>query len=395
MSSGRTLSPRDGQSSVAAARPALLARVRSSAAKIAASLATPLVPGDYLDLINPLRSGADLRARIIARTRETARSATLTLRPSGAWRGHLPGQYVRIGVDIDGVRRWRAYSITSAATPGTASSPATGPTPRTAALAGAARDFTITVTMIDDGLVSAHLVTGDVVGSLIALDHPTGDFLCPTPAPARALLLTGGSGLTPVLGMLRSRVLAGSDVVLIHSVRDRADCIAPAELAAWGTEPGHRFVLRETNTEGQLALADLDSLVPDWRERHAWACGPTSLLDDCEAHWQAAGLAEHLTVERFRPTLTAIGDGGTATFATSNIATTTDGATALLDAGEAAGVLMPSGCRMGICFGCLAPLTAGSVADLRNGEITTAADGERIPIQTCISAAAGNCTIDL
>ncbi|WP_083602903.1 fatty acid desaturase [Bowdeniella nasicola] len=173
MSSGRTLSPRDGQSSVAVARPVLLARVRSSAAKIAASLATPLVPGDYLDLINPLRSGADLRARIIARTRETARSATLTLRPSGAWQGHLPGQYVRIGVDIDGVRRWRAFSITSAATPGTASSPATGPTPRTAALAGDARDFTITVTMIDDGLVSAHLVTGDVVGSLIALDLST------------------------------------------------------------------------------------------------------------------------------------------------------------------------------------------------------------------------------
>lgn len=359
-----------------AARRRMLSRVRSGAGRIAASLATPLVPGDYLDLISPLRSGADLRARIIARHRETERTATLTLRPSGAWRGHIPGQYVRIGVDIDGVRRWRAYSITS---------------PRF----GAAADFTITVTMIDSGLVSAHLVTGDVVGSLIALDQATGDFISPTPAPDRVLLLTGGSGLTPVLGMLRSGVFAGADVVLIHSIRRAADLVAAKELAAWGREHGNRLVVRVTDDDGQLRLSDLDHLVPDWRERHTFACGPTALLDDCQAHWGEFEIGDRLTVERFRPTLAAIGDGGTATFSRSNTTVVADGGSALLDVGEDAGVLMPSGCRMGICFGCLAPLREGSVKDLRNGEVTTAADGETVPIQTCISAAAGPCTIDL
>ena len=61
-------------------------------------------------------------------------------------------------------------------------------------------------------------------------------------------------------------------------------------------------------------------------------------------------------------------------------------------------MLMPSGCRMGICFGCVLPLREGAVRDLRNGEITTATpqrDRRRgVPIQTCISAAAGACDID-
>ena len=69
-----------------------------------------------------------------------------------------------------------------------------------------------------------------------------------------------------------------------------------------------------------------------------------------------------------------------------------DGATPLLDIGEEAGVLMPSGCRMGICFGCVTPLKAGAVRDLRTGEITEAEPG--VLIQTCVSAAAGPCDIE-
>jgi ferredoxin len=80
-------------------------------------------------------------------------------------------------------------------------------------------------------------------------------------------------------------------------------------------------------------------------------------------------------------------------FTKSDTTVDADGADTLLDAGEAAGVLMPSGCRMGICFGCVAPLRQGAVRDLRTGEITTAADG--VAIQTCVSAAAGPCAIDL
>ena len=74
------------------------------------------------------------------------------------------------------------------------------------------------------------------------------------------------------------------------------------------------------------------------------------------------------------------------TFETSDREVEVDGSTPILEAGEDAGVVMPSGCRMGICRSCLIPLLAGQVRDLRTGEVH---GDEGQLIQTCISAAAG------
>ena len=87
------------------------------------------------------------------------------------------------------------------------------------------------------------------------------------------------------------------------------------------------------------------------------------------------------------------GEGGSIVF-TNGTVVEADAATPILDAAENAGVLMPSGCRMGVCFGCVLPLREGAVRDLRNGAVTTAAPGDGVNIQTCISAAAGPCQID-
>ena len=119
------------------------------------------------------------------------------------------------------------------------------------------------------------------------------------------------------------------------------------------------------------------------------------MLDALEAHWTALGLADRLHTERFRPSVLVAGEGGTVTFARTGTTIEADGATPLLTAGEAAGVLMPSGCRMGICFGCVIPLREGAVRDLRTGDVTTAAPGDGVLIQTCINAAAGRCDLDL
>ena len=108
-----------------------------------------------------------------------------------------------------------------------------------------------------------------------------------------------------------------------------------------------------------------------------------------------AGIADRLHTERFRPTVVAAGEGGTVAFAKQGHVVEADGATPILDAGEEAGALMPSGCRMGICFGCVVPLRDGAVRDLRNGELTTATPETPVPIQTCVSAAAGPCEIEL
>ncbi|WP_181782947.1 2Fe-2S iron-sulfur cluster-binding protein [Pseudonocardia pini] len=69
--------------------------------------------------------------------------------------------------------------------------------------------------------------------------------------------------------------------------------------------------------------------------------------------------------------------------------------TAILAASEAAGALMPSGCRMGICHTCVGKLTAGAVRDLQTGERHDAADQPGRPVRTCVSAPTGDVTLAL
>ena len=352
--------------------------LRTSLWRVAEALATPLVPSDYLDLFDPLREGADLRGKIVAIHHETADAATVTIQPGRSWLGHTPGQYIRIGIDINGVRQWRAYSVCdSTGQPGT-------------------KDATISITVkaIEDGVVSNHLVRRAEPGTVVMLDQATGDFVLPQSAPAKVLFITAGSGITPVVGMLRSR-LDLADVTHVHCAPTADDVIFARELRGYGKSGRTAYLERHDDEHGMLNLADLDELVPDWRERDAWVCGPTGLLDAAESHWESAGLTDRLTVERFRPTIIEPGEGGEVTFLDSDITVDADGATPILDAGEDAGILMPSGCRMGICMGCVVTMRQGAVRDLRTGEITTGEPGDNLAIQTCVNAVAGSCDLEL
>ena len=352
------------------------APLRDRLLKLAEMVTTPLLPEDYLDIVSPLRSGADLRGRIVAVQPETADAVTLVIQPGRGWKGHTPGQYTRIGVDVDGVRQWRAYSLTS-------------PVER------ADGCISITVKAMPDGKVSNHLVRRAQPGTIIQLDQAQGDFVLPDTRPEKVLFVTAGSGITPVMGILRNTLDAPMDVVLLHSAPTPDDVIFAGELRRLAAEGRITLVEQHTDHDGMLDLAELGDLVPDYAERQTWACGPTGLLDALEAHWESAGIGERLHTERFRPTVLATGEGGTARFTEADVTLEADGATPILDAGEQAGVLMPSGCRMGICFGCVLPLREGAVRDLRNGDLTTAAPGDGVLIQTCVSAVAGTCDIDL
>src|SRR3712207_2525781 len=356
----------------ARARPRVAFRDR--VLRLAEFVTTPLLPQDYLDLVDPLRSGADLRGRIEAIQHETRDAATIVIRPGRSWRPHTPGQYVRIGIDVDGVRQWRAYSITSDLT----------------------RDdgcIAVTVKAIPGGKVSNHLVHRAKPGTIVQLDQATGEFCMPEQRPDKALFVTAGSGITPVMGILRNHPEL-TDVVLVHSAPTADDVVFGAELRQLAAEGRIRLVEQHTDTAGVLDATAITELVPDLAERATWACGPVGMLEALEEHWAAAGIADRLYTERFRPTVLVTGEGGTVTFTENGTTLEADGATPILDAAEEAGVLMPSGCRMGICYGCVLPLREGAVRDLRTGEVTTAAPGDGVLVQTCISAAAGRCDID-
>lgn len=362
-----------------ATRPNVVGALRERVLKFAERVTTPLVPSDYLDIIDPLRSGADLRGRIVAIHPETRDAATVVIRPGRGWRPHVPGQYVRIGVDVDGVRQWRAYSLTS----------------KTQRRDGC---IAVTVKAIPDGVVSNYLVRRATVGTVIQLDQAAGEFTLGDQVPAKMLFVTAGSGITPVMGMLRNMAgVAGQvpDIVVVHSAPTADDVIFGWELRMLAREGRIRLVEKHTDADGMLDVTRLADLVPDFAERETWACGPAGLLDAIEHGWAAAGIAHLLHIERFRPAVISAGEGGTVTFAKSGSVVLAEGSQTLLDAGESAGVLMPSGCRMGVCFGCVVPLRQGAVRDLRNGEVTTANPGDNVQIQTCVSAAAGACELDL
>jgi ferredoxin-NADP reductase len=349
--------------------------IRGRAAKL---LTTPLHPDDYLSLINPLWSARELRGRIEKVVPETEDAATLVIRPGwGAKFDYRPGQYVGIGVEVDGRYHWRSYSLSSAPS-------------RTG------RTFTITVRAMPEGFLSDHLVRGLAPGTIVRLAAPAGEFVLPNPPPAKMLFLVGGSGITPVMSMLRTLDRRGTmpDVLLAYSSPSPERMIFRDELRALA-DRHPRLVLHEqhTDTQGMLTLDALGRVCPDWRERETWACGPGPMLDAAEDFWEDAGLADRLHLERFSLNISGEGgEGGVITFRNSGKEIEADGATTLLEAGEQAGVGMPYGCRMGICHTCTLTMSSGRIRDLRSGEEHFEPNES---IQTCVTVAVGDCTLDI
>lgn len=350
-------------------------------------ITTPLLPDDYLHLANPLWSARELRGKVISVTRETENTATIRIRPGWGFSfDYTPGQYVGIGVLMEGRWTWRSYSLTSV--PGAAAAPS----------AADDKSISITVKAMPEGFLSSHLVNGVRAGTVVRLAAPQGEFVLPEPLPGKILFTTAGSGLTPIISMLRMirHRKQHTDIRLVHATPTPDDLLFAdelAQLAADGVIDLHvQYTRAGSDNPGKVTPALLAELVPDWRERQTWACGPGGFLDALHGMYDGAGVGDHLHIERFALERGAVGaQGGTVTFKKSGRTAEADGATTLLEAGEDSGVLMPFGCRMGICQSCVVMLDRGAVRDLRSG--VEHVEGERI--QTCISAAAGDCTLDV
>ena len=356
-----------------------VSKTRRRALDAVRSLFTPLLPDDYLELINPLWSTQELRGRIERIERETSDAVTVLIRPGYEWMGHRPGQYLRIGVVVDGVHHWRAYSLTT--DPG-----------RPDGLIG------ITPKLVESGVVSPYLVRQARPGDIVRLGGVEGTFVLPDPPPRQLLLISAGSGITPIMSMLRSldRDEALEDVVHIHSARSADGVIFNEQLRELDSRcSGYRPHLRITGEAGRVAPAHLDELCPDWRQRHAFASGPGEMLDALTRHWEEHGDPGLLEMERFQPVIgggAVAGEGGTVRFTTSGVEAACDGGTPILVAGEEAGAELPFGCRMGICHTCIGRLCAGEVRDLRTGEVY-GQEGEMV--RTCVNAPEGDVAIAL
>lgn len=343
------------------------------------SFFSPLLPDDYLELINPLWSTRELRGRIERIDRETSDAVTVLIRPGFEWPGHRPGQYLRIGVVVDGIHHWRAYSLTS------------DPERPDGYIS-------ITPKLVDSGKVSPYLVRQARPGDIVRLGGVEGTFVLPDPAPERLLFISAGSGITPIMSMLRSlhRNDAVRDVVHIHSAREEEGVIFADRLQEVdSSQAGYDLHLRITSRQGRVGPGELGELCPDWRDRHAFLSGPAEMLDAMSGHWEREGNRELLHMERFQPVIGGDadeGEGGAVRLLKSRVEAHCEGGTPILVGGEEAGATLPFGCRMGICHTCVGKLCKGKVRDLRTGKVH-GSEGEMI--RTCVNAPEGPIEIAL
>lgn len=363
--------------------------VETLAAPLKAALQHPWVESivrlsaveDSLRALHPMLSLTDVRARVVRIVDETVDTKTFVLQPNALWQGRLgaqAGQFVQLRLEIDGRRVERIYSLSSR--PG-------------------ARLIAITVKRQTGGLASPHLHDHVKVGDVLTISQADGEFVLPAQLPAKLLLLSAGSGITPVMAMLRdlqARHYQG-DVVFLHVCRNPAELIfATALQAAADSYPELSLLLHFDDSAGRFTPEALQLAVPDVGERATWMCGPSGFMDAVHRHWRTQGLTTPLHSERFvaipmLPT-TSPGTQVTVMLAHSGAHFVTSGTAPLLMQAEAAGLSPKHGCRIGICRSCQCTKKSGTVENLQTGEISSTPNEQ---IRLCISVARTDLALDL
>ena len=303
------------------------------------------------------------------------------------WPGHHAGQFVNLSVEIDGVLHTRSYSLTAPARRGATGAPT----------------LSFVVFAVASGTVSNYIVEHARVGDRVGIDGPYGDFCLDSVAAERpVVLIGGGSGVTPVLGMLRElRALhdslaparrAARDVVALVFQPEAATAAFASELRSLAGE-SVRVELISTRGPGGAHVRDvIENLCRDWRARDVFVCGPGRLIADVEDLWLDAAAAVH--VESFRPRMVAVADttqDSIVEFSRSGVVVQARPGETLLEAAENAGLAPAAGCRSGVCFTCSAPLTCGEVVDVRSGRRASAGGH----VQICVSRPTGAAVVEL
>lgn len=373
--------------------PATKTATRLLRSRLLEALTYPHGTERFVELVDPLASRTDVRAEVIAVARQTPKSVTVTLAPNENWAGARAGQFVGVTVDIDGRRETRPYSVAgSEHEPGGV--------------------IELTVSTHPEGLVSRWLRDNAGPGLLIHLEPAAGEFLLPPERPERVLLISGGSGITPVMSMLRTlcderHPDRGGEVGFLNYARSPELALYGSELEALEADhPGVRVARGFTQAPGAGIAADgslsgrfqpehLTEVISDHRDAATFVCGPPALIDAVRAEWEAQGLPEPM-VETFAPPSlvpdpTAEVPTGTVSFTASGAELESTGLP-LLEQAEDAGLTPAYGCRMGICNTCSCTKRSGAVRNLLTGETSTQEDEL---IRICVSVPAGDVEIEL
>jgi ferredoxin-NADP reductase len=326
----------------------------------------------YTELVDRAWTRREPRATVLAVRRGTPRSVTLTLEPNArcaeSWSAFRAGQYVNLTVEIDGRRHTRCYSPANAE--------------------GSAL-IELTIGRHEGGRVSSFLCDHARPGMVLGVGAVGGEFTLDHHG-RRILFVSGGSGITPVMSMLRTLRNRGDahGIAFVHYARSAEEACYASELAGLA---GVRVLHGYTRGGG----GDLDGHVTADHLRTALAspdavyvCGPPALVDAVKSHHPGA------RSESFVPpvfTLPVAASGGRVRFADSDLSVVDDGRP-LLEQAEEAGLNPQNGCRMGICHSCTRRKTRGAVKNLTTGAVSAADDED---VQICVSVPVGDVELAL
>jgi ferredoxin-NADP reductase len=357
---------------------------KALASKPVASLTSPFTVDHYLEQIHPLLAAENVRARVLEVRRETGDASTVVMRPNGAWKGFVPGQHVQFGVEVDGTRRIRVFSVSSSK-------------------AAKGRTFSVSVKAHPDGYVSQFLHRELKPGTVVFLSQAEGTFVLPREIPSSLLLVSGGSGATPVMSMLRTLRDTGhtGDVTFLHYARSREDEMFSDELDEIAATTGFRVVrvyTRQPEPHAELAgrfvVDHLKHLGVDPVDTLTYACGPAGLIASIRDAYAELGASDQLRMEYFKvPSvdLDAADATGTLSFDDAKIEAANSGAT-ILEQAEAAGLKPEFGCRMGVCNTCAIKKNGGAVRHVVSGEICADTDET---IKICVQVPIGDVNVAL
>jgi ferredoxin-NADP reductase len=290
---------------------------------------------------------------------------SFVLRPAAepAAYGFLPGQHLTLTVDMGGQVLSRCYTI--------ASSPCRPD------------ELTITVKRVPGGPVSNWLHDHLRPGDAVVVDGPLGTFSTAHHPAERYLFLSAGSGITPLMSMLRTIHAAGEpvDVVFVHHARTPADIIFRDELRAIEAEhPGVRVVVvcegdaeyeRWTGPRGRVALPMLLEVAPDLLDREVFTCGPAPYMEAVRGLLTQAGAdSDRYHEESFdlAPAAASAAPARSSSGATYTVELRRTGRTVecaedttVLAAAAQSGLSLPSSCQEGMCGTCKTTLLSGRV----------------------------------